>query len=85
MKYAIIILLIILLPCTVAAHGGATEASTDPVLTLPQIFGITVLAAVLLLVLLHIIGVTDRKFLLQMLVVAVILLSLDYLYVSTYT
>ena len=66
------------------AHGSVEEPETGTSFTLFQLFGLTLIGAIILLFVLYILGITDRRFLVKNLLVASVLLLADFVLATRY-
>ena len=86
MRYRLFSLCLLLLVAVNAqAHGSETGDTSNQVsFTLPQIFALTLVLAVILLFVLYGLGITDRQFLVKTLLIASFLLTIDYVLASEF-
>ena len=80
MKKMIVSLLVVLaLVSPVVGHGAEEDVQSTQSFTLPELLAMTLAGAIVLLIILYMIGVTDKKFLMKNLFAASILLFIDFL------
>ncbi len=73
------VLLVLTLVSPVIGHGSEQEVQSSQGLSLPVLLGLTLVGAIVLLIVLYVIGVTDKRFLMKNLLLASILLFIDFL------
>jgi hypothetical protein len=78
-KMIMSVLLVLTLVSPVIGHGSEQEVQSSQGLSLPVLLGLTLVGAIVLLIVLYVIGVTDKRFLMKNLLLASILLFIDFL------